>query len=235
VAADLQRLESKGVLQVALSFDLAELGEAYWLAVFSEIERLGVMVALYNEFFQLPSSAFIAQFVGHVSMKHTCVALNPLSGSEHVRRLNGKRFSNEQLLRTLELLKAHHVPLLVYFSLNLPGENQSTFTETLALVRQILDFYPGHLVKILDTLHTLDPLSPMSLRPEEYGIRASASSFADYYHYCALTSPASPEARMGIHRGFIGTGPQSLLAMADQWDALSRERPSSILPVFASW
>jgi radical SAM superfamily enzyme YgiQ (UPF0313 family) len=235
VAADLQHLASKGILQVSLSFDLAELGEDYWSAVFAEMERLEVKVALYNEFFQLPSPAFIARFAEQVSMEHSCVALSPLSGSERVRRLNGKRFSSEQLFHTLRLLKAHSVPLLVYFSLNLPGENQETFQQTLALARQILDLYPAHLVKLLDTLHTLDPLSPMSVQPENYGICVSATDFADYYHYCALTSLASPEARMGIHRGFVGVPPQSIQAMANQWDKLGRERGPSVLPLFTSW
>ena len=235
VADDLQRLETKGVLQAGLSFDLSELGEDYWRALFAEMDRLGVKIGLYNEFFQLPTDAFLGEFVRRVEMPHTCLAFSPLSGSELVRRVNGKRYSNEQLFHTLELCKKHGLPILVYFSLNLPGENEQTLEETLALAQRVCAYYPPHLIRMLNTLHTLDPSSPMSRRPGSFGIEASMSTFADYYHYCALTSVANPEARLGAHRGFGTEERRSLIEMAKRWDDFARGREPSVLPLPTSW
>jgi radical SAM superfamily enzyme YgiQ (UPF0313 family) len=143
----------------------------------------------------MPVPEFIEDFVRSVDMSQSAVALSPLSGNERVRRLNGKHFSNEQLFDMLNLLSQHQFYVFVYFSLNLPGENEETIQDTLQLARDIYDFYPSHLLKILDTVHTLDPMSPMALAPEKYGIRTTMSSFMDFYQYCYNTRLGSQHAR----------------------------------------
>ena len=235
VAQDLARLERSGLVQVALSYDPAELGEEYWEPLFAEMDRLSVRIGIYNEFFQMPSDGFVEAFAQRVVLPHTCVALSPLSGSERVRRLNGKHFDDDALFHTLSLLRAHDVAVLIYFSLNLPGEDESSFEETLSLARRIYDFYPTPLLKILDTLHTLDPLSPMAVTPDKFGIRVTMRTFADYYRYCAMTAQANPEARSGSLRGYATDAQASLSAMADRWDDLCLGREKTILPTPASW
>jgi radical SAM superfamily enzyme YgiQ (UPF0313 family) len=95
---------------------------------------------VYNEFFQMPSHAFVEDYVRSVDMAHSCVALSPLSGNERVRRLNGKHYSNDQLFDMLELLGRLKSYIFVYFSLNLPGEDSRTFEETLELAQSIYEF-----------------------------------------------------------------------------------------------
>ncbi|MBM3188455.1 MAG: radical SAM protein [Chloroflexi bacterium] len=235
VAEDLRCLAEAGVVQVALSHDLASLGRDYWLALFERLSEMGVRIGLYNEFFQLPDRAFIEVYAQYTQLAHSCVALSPLSGNERVRRLNGKAFTNVEFFAALEALRACGVPLIVYFSLNLPGEDQSTFEETLSLARRVQDYYPSHMLKILNSLHTLDPLSPMALRPERFNIRVNASSFAAYYHYCAMTALAHPEARIGVHRGYVAAEPPALASMAARWEELRRGREANILPIPESW
>jgi radical SAM superfamily enzyme YgiQ (UPF0313 family) len=234
---DLARLERNGVIQASLSYDLAELGKAYWREFLSGLRDSGVRMALYNEFFQLPDLDFIAEFAGSVDLEHSCVALSPLSGSEKVRRLNGKFYSDEELFQVLASLSQFGMSIFVYFSLNLPGEDERTIQESVALAERIYRFYPPSLLKILTSSHTIDPLAPMNVRPERYGIDVDMSTFMDYYAYCRDTQLALHEARTEAHRGFRPSDPgaRSLEAMADAWDRARTGRESSWWPVPPGW
>lgn len=237
IADDLKRLAERGIKQVSLTFDIVILKEAYWQELFSQMDQHRIKIGLVNEFYQLPPDAFIEEFAERVVMKHSCVALSPLSGEERVRRLNGKTFTNEEFWHTLTILKEHGVPLLVYFSLNLPGQTEKTFGKTLALAERIYSFYPLRLLRIINSCHTVDPLSPMSMHPEKYGIELSMSNFADFYRYCQLTCCNEPGARTGMHRGYrsVGRHVGSLQAMADKWDARSVGREITWAPLPPGW
>ena len=234
---DLRRLSENRVLQASLSYDIAEMGEDYWRAFLTLLQESGVQIGLYNEFFQLPALEFVDQFAASVDLEHSCVALSPLSGSERVRRLNGKIYSNEQLFAVLERLRAHKLSIFCYFSLNLPGEMEQTMHESVELAEQIYGFYPHHLVKILTSSHTIDPLCPMNTDPDRYQIEVDMTAFLDYYAYCRDTQFASQEARTEAHRGFRPRDPsvRDMAVMADIWDRGREGRESSWWPVPPSW
>ncbi len=237
VVADLGRLKKLGVIQASLSYDIAELGQDYWKEFFARLRDSGTRISIYNECFQMPSAEFIEDFVRSVDMSQSAFALSPLSGNERVRRLNGKHFSNSQLFDMLNLLSQHKVYVFVYFSLNLPGENEQTLEETLDLAREVFEFYPASLLKILDTVHTLDPISPMAMSPEKYGIRTTMNSFMDFYDYCKKTRFGSEEARTELNRGYSFADPEgrSMKKMADRWDQGREGRESSWWPTPPSW
>jgi radical SAM superfamily enzyme YgiQ (UPF0313 family) len=254
VVDDIVRLKNSGVIQASLTYDIAELGDAYWLEFFALLRnatsndgvrsatpnsgvRNANKIGIYNEFFQLPKPAFIDEYARSVDMAHSCVALSPLSGSEKVRRLNGKLFSNDELFEILGLLNKHNFYTIVYFSLNLPGENEQTFQETLELAQDIYQFYPSSLLKILNTNHTLDPFSPMNLHPEKFGIETSLSSFMDYYNYCRNTGLAGPEGCTELNHGFKLKDAQarSLVQMADAWDKHRQGKEASWWPIPPGW
>jgi clorobiocin biosynthesis protein CloN6 len=237
VAADLARLQLQGIAQASLTFDLVELGEGYWSDLFAAMGERRVGIGLYNEFFQLADSAFVSGFAKHASPVHSCLALSPLSGCEKVRRLNGKRFGDDEFWHTLSLCKARDLPMTVYFSMNLPGETGETFEETLNLAQRIYDYYPHPRLKLLCTSHTVDPLSPMSRYPDKYGVEVNMTSFQDYYNYCRATRQPGPDARTELHRGFQLAHPEarSLEAMAARWDALAQGREANWLPIPPTW
>jgi radical SAM superfamily enzyme YgiQ (UPF0313 family) len=234
---DLKKLEQAGVLQASMSYDIAEIGTDYWQEFFSLYQNSGLKIGIYNEFFQAPEPAFIDEFARSVDQTHSSVVLSPLSGNERVRRLNGKHFSNLQLFDTLEYLGRYNIYLLVYFSLNLPGENQDTFKETLNLARDIYEFYPPAYLRILNSAHTIDPFSPMNLFPDKYGIESTMSSFMDYYHYCQETQFRNPEARTELNRGFRlkDVDARSLERMANAWDQMREGREAGWYPIPPSW
>jgi hypothetical protein len=237
VVDDLKRMKENGLIQASLSYDIAILGEEYWRKFFALLRESGVKIGVYNEFFQLPTKEFIDDYARSVVMPQSCVALSPLSGNERVRRLNGKHYSNEALFDILDILSQHRFYLFVYFSLNLPGETRETFEETLEVATSIYDFYPTSLLKILNTVHTIDPVSPMNMYPEKFGIQANMSTFMDFYEYCKQTSQAGPGARTGLYRGFQLSDPnaRSLEAMANAWDQTREGRETNWWPVPPSW
>lgn len=237
LVAEMQRLEQLGVIQVSMSYDPAEAGESYWQELFSLMRSNGVKISIYNEFFQNPEPAFIDEFARSVDMTHSCVVLSPLSGNERVRRLNGKHFSNEALFDTLEYLSRYNIYLIIYFSLNLPGETEQTFQDTLNLAREIFEFYPPTSLRILNTIHTIDPFSPMNLFPDKFGIQSSMTSFMDFYNYCKDTQFSGPEARSELNRGFKlkDVDARSLERMADAWDRERQGREMSWVPVPSGW
>ncbi len=237
VVEDLQRLEAGHVIQASLSYDIAEMGEPYWRALFEGMAARGVHIGLYNEFFQLPEPAFVDAFAARADHEHSCVALSPLSGSEAVRRLNGKRYSDAELLAVLGQLKRHGLYIIVYFSLNLPGGDEGTLAQTIDLAARIYDLYPHDKLKILTSLHTIDPLSPMNERPADFGIEVDMTTFGEYYAYCRNTQLALPRSRTELFRGFRPRDPaaRDLARMADMWDAAREGREGSWWPVPPSW
>jgi len=209
-----------GMHQVSLSHDLAVLGKEYWSSFFAEMRKREFKIGIYNEHFQLPTDEFMTEFVQSVDLPHSELALTVLSGSERVRRFNGKLFSDRKLFRVLSTLKRFGVPLYVYFSLNLPSEDEKAFEKTLTLAKRIASFYPSHILKVINQCHTVDPCSPMSIEPRKYGIRVSMHTFMDYYSYCQQTHVARWHIGRGALRGFTYGGRQagSVEVMARKWD-----------------
>jgi radical SAM superfamily enzyme YgiQ (UPF0313 family) len=237
VVDDLENLSKQGIIQASMAYDIAEMGEEYWRPLFDGMKKREIRIGIYNEFFQMPEMAFIDEMARTVVREHSPVAISPLSGNERVRRLNGKHYSNEQFFELLERLNRHKIFIFVYFSLNLPGESRKTFEETLELARSVYEFYPSSLLKILNTVHTIDPLSPMNLAPEKYGVSSNMHTFKDYYNYCYNTRFADPEARVGQFRGFDFSeeGERSLVEMANAWDNARVGREKSWWPIPHSW
>jgi len=234
---DLLALQKGGVMQASMAYDIANMGEPYWRELFALMRQSGVKIGLYNEFFQLPEAAFIRDFVKTVDPAHTCVAFSPLSGNERVRRLNGKHYSTEAFFDILAEVSRYNLHIFVYFSLNLPGETRQTFQDTLKLARQIYEFYPSSLLQIFNTVHTVDPFSPMGLHPEKYGIKTSMSTFRDYYNYCYETRMAGDSARSELYRGFTLNDPalRELEEMANAWDAEFEGKEAAWRPIPAKW
>lgn len=237
VAAEMRKLQEMGVLQASLTYDIAEISPEYWQTLFAEMRAQGVRMGLYNEFFQMPSAEFVKALAANCVQEHSAVALSPLSGNERVRRLNGKHYHNEALFDILDVLAEHNFYLFVYFSMNLPGETLDTYQESLTLAEDIYQFYPHSLLKILNTVHTLDPLSPMNMYASKYGITAGMSSFMDYYEYCRDTGAADPNSRIGLRRGIemAGRTQADQEKMVAAWEMRRAGKEQSWWPVPPGW
>lgn len=206
VADDIEELGDRGIQQVALTLDPAAVGEAYWKALFSELSRRHVRIGLYNEVFQLPSEDFVEAFAECAVRPHSQLALSLLSGDERVRRMNGKRFSNRELFAVLKVLKRHKLPVAIYYSFNLPGQDEASLRKTLLVSRHIGNLYPPRLLMMYNQPHTLDPCSPMSRHPEQFDIEVQLNSFREYVEYCQRTAAERPGVLGLSYRGFRWRG-----------------------------
>ena len=237
VAEDVKRLKDAGYDQVSFSLDPATFRPDWWRTLFAKMGQDNVRIGLYNEFFQQPSDDFINAFAAAADLQHTEVAISPLSGNEAVRKQNGKNYTNIRLLRMLENLKRHEIPIFIYFSLNLPGETPQTFRQTLQLAEEIGRIYPPNLLRMLNPCHTLDPLSPMSRQPRKYRMDVHYKRFMDYYTYCKGTGWQPRHVIRGQHRGFEMTGrpAQTVEQMAQIWDMFAKQQKFRCFPVPRGW
>jgi radical SAM superfamily enzyme YgiQ (UPF0313 family) len=183
----------------------------------------------------MPDPEFIVEYAEVADIAHSCIALSPLSGNAEVRRINGKYFTEDEFFETLDLLQMYSMPILVYFSLNLLGENEETIYESIDLAERVYHLYPTSLLKIINSLHTLDPCSPLSEYPERYGVTKDMSTFRDYYNYSRDTFLNDPGARTEAHRGFMPRVGRKLKAMADAWDRARIGREDCWWPIPPGW
>ncbi|HOT93085.1 MAG TPA: radical SAM protein [Anaerolineae bacterium] len=237
VVNEIKHLIEHRVIQVCFSYDLAAMGEHYWKTLFRTLRKEQIKIGLYNEFFQLPPPGFIKEFVRAADMQHSSVALNPYSGSERVRRLNGKRYNDAQFFNALDEVNLYNVPIIVYFSLNLPGEDEEAIRQTISLAQSVYDMYPHSKLKILNSCHTVEPLSPMTQHPGRYGVDVQWRTFHDWYEYCRNTQLQLPGARTGEWRGFdlLPPATRSVEAMANAWDAAADGHEATWWPIPPSW
>jgi radical SAM superfamily enzyme YgiQ (UPF0313 family) len=220
---DLTRICELRLDQAALSHDLALPGRSYWEQVLSGMRRKKIQLGLWHQQFQLPSRDFLHALGKSVRVETSLLELTPLSGNEKVRRLNGKFFSNQQFLRALKECRAREIPLFVYFSLNLPGEDAETIRETLLLARQVREIYPSPLLRMANMFHTIDPGSAIARKPERFGLHNRWNGFLDYYRYGQRSTEARDDAEVATLRGFAAIKPRPLADMFEQWVALCHE------------
>jgi len=223
LVGDLAEVADLGLDQAALSHDLALPGREYWERVLAGLARRRSGLGLWHQQFQLPSRGFLDAFAKSARVETSLMELSPLSGSDEVRRINGKLFSTDSFLRVLEECRGREIPLFVYFSLNLPGENANTFQQTLALARRVREMYPAHLLRMSNMFHTLDPASAIARRSEQYRLRVRWSGFGDYYRYCQQSTEADSDETIAALRGFESVEPRPLAGMFQQWVELCHE------------
>jgi radical SAM superfamily enzyme YgiQ (UPF0313 family) len=235
VAKDTKRLAEQGIDQVSLNLDPAILHPDYRRALFATMRELGVKIGINNELFQLPSREFVEDFCETADIGRSELALSLLTGSEKVRRLNGKQYSNQKLFEILEVMKEKQVPLYVYFSFNLPGEDDKAFRQTLRVAQRIRRSYPTHMLKIINMAHTLDPCSPMSRKPQRFAVDVGLRTFKDYHRYCEQTLAIQAGEGPWKARGFAYRKDRSLPRMVRQWNDFCAEEPSSCFRVPESW
>jgi len=201
VIKDLTSLQDLGVHIVCPSHDISLAGEKYWRELFALMKKEGIYMGMYLEVWQLPQRAFIKALSEACDPRFTTIAMTLLSGSESVRRKNGKYFSNQDyytLTKFVEDVKMNHAP---YFATGLPFETPETFKETLAMSEKLLSEYNP--CTIFCTPLRLDPGSPMYENPEAYQVIKRYQAFTDYYDKCKKRSENVPYDPTGYCTEFL--------------------------------
>ncbi len=175
VANDMEKLSKYGVKVVSFTHDPEIGGERYWSPLLKEISSRVSDVGIYIESFRVPSEKFMRSLSGVVG---SSLAVSPESASEEVRRFNGRNVTDDQMFRSLEVAKSLGIPVLVYFLIGLPREDWQTFSLFEPMVRKIIQGRFGFVVPPIP--YTMDPNSPMAMRPSDFGVKPLLRTYSDY-------------------------------------------------------
>jgi B12-binding domain/radical SAM domain protein len=132
IITDIKKLNDQGVRFIGLYQDPRMGGKAYWQELLAglikeraEIERLSLdlLVPADEEFIKAAAK------IGRQVVMHLC----PDTGSDEVRRKLGRPYTNEELLKTIQLCHKYRLPVTTFFSAGLAGETPENIKETWAL------------------------------------------------------------------------------------------------------
>jgi len=180
VVQDVEKLTEQGVRVVNFTHDPEIGGKRYWEPLFKSLSSRVPDVGVYIEAFRSPSREFMQAVKG---LAGSSLAISPESASEEVRRFVGREMSDQQIFSSLSSAKELSIPVLVYFLVGLPRETWDTFALFEPMVKKIMSEKLGLVVPPIP--YTVDPNSPMALRPEDYGVKLLANSYQDYRRMAA--------------------------------------------------
>lgn len=182
IISDIKKLNEQGVRFIGLYQDPRMAGEKYWRELLAglvkeraEIERLSLdLLVPANEDF-IKSAAQIGRQV----VMHIC----PDTGSEAVRRKLGRHYTNEQLLKTVQICHQHGLSVTSFFSVGLAGETPENVKETWDLWNRMTDMDMKALVggggPIAGPI-VLDPGSLAFDQPQKYGYKLLYKNLEEY-------------------------------------------------------
>jgi B12-binding domain/radical SAM domain protein len=193
IAEDIKKLSEQNIRVVGLYQDPRMGGEEYWRELMTELRREKPDIdRLTMDIFAPVDEEFTreAATIGQQVVFYIC----PDSGAFDVRRQQGRRYSNEELLRTIELCYRYHIPVTTFFSVGLAGETYKTIRETWSLCDELLQmeqsaFKRGQFGDIglgiplggpITSYVFLDPGSPAFDFPERYGYKLIFRNLEEY-------------------------------------------------------
>lgn len=131
-----------------------------------------------------PAEATFVRRLASASPDFT-VMMSPESHDERLRSIFGRRFTNEQLERTIETILQAGGRVILYFMIGLPYQDKRSVCETLDYIGYLLKEYnsvrPGAVdVNVGPLAPFIDPGSPAFENPEAFGYRIRFRSLADH-------------------------------------------------------
>jgi len=179
VVEDISYLRSKGVRIIRFGQDLELGGRKYYHRIFNLIKKERLDVGVYNESWcRIPSIDFINSIKGTFPVYSRNIVISPDSASDAVRRRANRAGTNKQILKILSTLDSKRVITDVYFLIGLPGETVESVKDILRLANRISKMKWVWVAPPFP--FTIDPYSPIAIRPEAYGVELLFKTFKDY-------------------------------------------------------
>jgi radical SAM superfamily enzyme YgiQ (UPF0313 family) len=153
----------------------------YFEGLFEAIKKERIGMNYFLECWTLPTKKIIQKFkdIRNNSSK-LYIGLSPETGSEKIRRFNkGFYYGNNELIETLNFIKSFKIPVILYFSIGLPGETVEDINITLNF-KEFLRRNFNNILSISTVNPVLEPASLMYIYPERYRIVKTRSSFKDF-------------------------------------------------------
>lgn len=201
IVYDIKKLNDYGINFIGLFQDARMAGEKYWQELFDllikekpDIERLSldILAPVDEEFIKQASK------VSRNLILHLC----PDTGSDEVRKLLGRNYTNEKLLETIKLCHEYHVPVTNFFSVGLAGETEKHIKETWELWKKLDEMEHESFIKgyfgdieysvpiggqILGPI-VIDPGSRAFDNPEKYGYKLLYKNLEEYISWLSKPS-----------------------------------------------
>lgn len=150
-------------------------------------------VTLFFESYGLPGEAFAEDFRKNLS-GDSRVILSPESASERSRAsLKSIHFTNKELVECLGMLNSLKVKTELYFTIGIPGENETDLRKTMELQGALRETCPS-IAEIHNFIVELEPWSPWYLNPGQFGIHITRRGLDDF-----IIAHSRPEFSMGYH------------------------------------
>ena len=138
------------------------------------------------ELFEPADRSFLNYLSENRPAENILLTISPESGVEDVRRIHGREYSNEELLRTCRYCRELDIPLGVFFMNGLGAETFDTMKQGWNLWRKISSIEKEvkgnhHIFVEFGPMIFLDPGSPAFDYPEKHRYRLRFKRFNDYY------------------------------------------------------
>lgn len=191
---EFQELDEQKVNSIFLFQDMRLGGEKYWKALLEHLhkERWSHLEHVTLELFEEANEGFFRAVQKFKPTEKIGFTISPESGSERSRIAHGRRYSNEELLRSIRSCLDVGFPMLTYFMIGLGKETSVSILDTWALWEKILRMNrpDSEAVATIDfgAMIQLDPGSLAFDRPQLTGYSLKSRTFQDYYDQMGLPS-----------------------------------------------
>ena len=179
IVEDIKILKRLNIGTIGFTHDIVETDGNCGINLLEQIQSLDLGVV--NHLFRPAPTKFTRMFANSVDPDRSLLGLTVISGDENVRRINGRLYSNRDLLNFLHECYNVKIPVMLSFSCNVPGSSVKSFEKTIELLKRILDLKLQTRLSLGLSLAMLEPGSPISQYANIYGVRAYWTSFSHYY------------------------------------------------------
>lgn len=201
IVKDIRKLTEMGIHFVGLFQDMRMAGKKYWQELLGLLQKENLDIERLSLDLLIPADEeFIREVagIGRQLIFHLC----PDTGSEKVRRLLGRNYSNEAIMETMRTCHKYRIPVTNFFSVGLAGETEAEMQETWDFWARLdqMDHearLKGNYGDIEENVPiggqilgpiVLDPGSQAFDTPEKYGFKLLHKNFEEYLN--ALSQPS---------------------------------------------
>jgi hypothetical protein len=201
IVDDIKRLNSQGIYMLGIYQDPRMGGEQYCKDLFNVLRSEKLRLDCISIDIFAPVTEDFVKTVAATG-KQVVFYYCPESGNRNVRRMQGRGYSNEDILNTIRLSYKYKIPVTLFLSTGLAGETFDTMADTMELWEQICELNKtalenGSLKEIGKSILLGGPImgpiivDPGSLAadcPEKYGYKMSFNTLEDYIQAFSLPS-----------------------------------------------
>jgi len=193
VVEDFQQLDEQRIDSIFLFQDARMGGKSYYRHLIKTLhnEKWSRIEHVTMELFYPADDTFLTWLSKHKPADKIGLTISPESGVEKVRKVHGRRYSNNRLLQTVRSCVGHKMPIAVFFMIGLAEQTHETLDQTWSLWNKLLSMSRPEEPLILVDFGPMILLDPGSLAfdfPEKYGYRLIFKKFEDFYHKMQLPS-----------------------------------------------